>query len=213
MRLSPYRTSTTASLLPPLLPSQNPNSPNSSPPSPPPLPPQPPTLPPPPPSGRTTNSLPNALPVEHYTASTKPLSPVRRLISSSLEQVSTLRRGHRVGRIGCCIRVREKLRSSSMDRRRRSCEAITNRFVPSSSSLLPPLLAHFSLSQVSAVFNLSPSSASSRLPFSAPFPIDPSWRTRQTVGFVLDRLVGSFWTLLILLGLGKDARCVCSLSR
>lgn len=67
---------------------------------------------------------------------------------------------------------------------------------------------HPSREQVSAIFSLSPKAASSRLPVSSPFPIDPIWRQKQLAGFVLDRLVGSVWSLLVLLGFNKDARYV-----
>ncbi|KAM0754092.1 DNase I-like protein [Meredithblackwellia eburnea MCA 4105] len=39
-----------------------------------------------------------------------------------------------------------------------------------------------------------------RLPFAAPFPIDPFWRQKKLVGWAIDRFVGFFWCLLMLAG-------------
>ncbi|GAA5829566.1 hypothetical protein JCM11251_000207 [Rhodosporidiobolus azoricus] len=60
---------------------------------------------------------------------------------------------------------------------------------------------------VTALFYLPRSSAStSRLPFSSPFPIDPSWRLKKALGLVLDRFVGSVWCIVMLAGFNRDAR-------
>lgn len=50
-----------------------------------------------------------------------------------------------------------------------------------------------------------------RLPWKAPFAIDPSWRHKQSVGWAMDRLVGLVWCMLVLAGFNKDARWVSSL--
>ncbi|GAA5970052.1 hypothetical protein JCM11641_000248 [Rhodosporidiobolus odoratus] len=59
---------------------------------------------------------------------------------------------------------------------------------------------------VAAVFSLPSSAASSSLPFSSPFPIDPSWRTKRLIGLLLDRLVGSAWCILMLAGFNRSAK-------
>ncbi|GAA5871665.1 hypothetical protein JCM8547_007112 [Rhodosporidiobolus lusitaniae] len=60
---------------------------------------------------------------------------------------------------------------------------------------------------VTALFSLPSSSlSSSRLPFSSPFPINPSWRLKQILGFVLDRLVGSVWCFAMLAGFNRSLR-------
>ncbi|SCV69067.1 BQ2448_2087 [Microbotryum intermedium] len=45
-----------------------------------------------------------------------------------------------------------------------------------------------------------------RLPFTSPYPIDQRWRRKKVVGKVLDRFVGFCWCVVMLCGLGKDAR-------
>ena len=52
-----------------------------------------------------------------------------------------------------------------------------------------------------------------RLPFAAPFLIDPLWRQKQLVGWLLDRFVGFFWCLLMLAGFNRNLKCVPSLSQ
>lgn len=44
-----------------------------------------------------------------------------------------------------------------------------------------------------------------RLVLAAPFAIDPTWRRRQSMGRALDRFVGFFWCLFMLLGFNKNA--------
>ncbi|GAA5890232.1 hypothetical protein JCM6882_008762 [Rhodosporidiobolus microsporus] len=59
---------------------------------------------------------------------------------------------------------------------------------------------------VTALFSLPPAAATSRLPCSSPFPIDPSWHLKKALGYVLDRLVGSVWCIVMLAGFNRDAR-------
>ncbi|BGP14049.1 hypothetical protein JCM10213_002344 [Rhodosporidiobolus nylandii] len=59
---------------------------------------------------------------------------------------------------------------------------------------------------VAAIFALPSSAATTRLPLSSPFPIDPSWRIKQLVGLALDRSIGGAWCLIMLAGFGRDAR-------
>lgn len=47
-----------------------------------------------------------------------------------------------------------------------------------------------------------------RLPWKAPYKIDASWKQKQTIGWVMDRVVGLLWCLLVLAGFNKDARFV-----
>ncbi|KAL8293008.1 hypothetical protein RQP46_000702 [Phenoliferia psychrophenolica] len=47
-----------------------------------------------------------------------------------------------------------------------------------------------------------------RLPFAAPFKIDPLWRQKQLVGWALDRFVGFFWCIVMLAGFNRDLKCV-----
>ncbi|GAA5896752.1 hypothetical protein JCM5296_002993 [Sporobolomyces johnsonii] len=57
---------------------------------------------------------------------------------------------------------------------------------------------------VTAIFSLPPST--SLLPRRSPFPVDPAWRQKRSLGFALDRLVGAVWCLVVFAGFGKDAR-------
>ncbi|ORY78479.1 Endonuclease/exonuclease/phosphatase [Leucosporidium creatinivorum] len=45
-----------------------------------------------------------------------------------------------------------------------------------------------------------------RLPWKAPFAIDPSWKQKQLIGSAMDRFVGLVWCILVLAGFNKDAR-------
>lgn len=47
-----------------------------------------------------------------------------------------------------------------------------------------------------------------RIPYSSPYQIDRAWRRKKLIGWAMDRFVGFWWSLLILIGLGKDARLV-----
>ncbi|GAA5900550.1 phosphoinositide 5-phosphatase INP54 [Sporobolomyces salmoneus] len=58
---------------------------------------------------------------------------------------------------------------------------------------------------VTALFNI-PSPSSSSLPVKSPYPISPTWRQSQTLGMLLDRLVGLIWCVIMLAGLNKDVR-------
>lgn len=42
----------------------------------------------------------------------------------------------------------------------------------------------------------------------SPYPVDQSWRRKQVVGVMLDRLVGFWWSIFMLLGFGKNAGLV-----
>ncbi|KAM0792175.1 hypothetical protein ACM66B_004872 [Microbotryomycetes sp. NB124-2] len=58
------------------------------------------------------------------------------------------------------------------------------------------LLAKSSSSELSAL----------RLRAKNPYKVDPTWRRKKLFGWVLDRIVGLNWCLLVLLGFNKDAR-------
>ncbi|GAA5856870.1 hypothetical protein JCM5353_007305, partial [Sporobolomyces roseus] len=63
---------------------------------------------------------------------------------------------------------------------------------------------------VVAIFKVPPpssSSSSSSISYRpSPYPLSTTWRRSQIVGTALDRLVGLIWSLIVLLGFGKDAR-------
>lgn len=47
-----------------------------------------------------------------------------------------------------------------------------------------------------------------RLPFAAPFAVDPLWRQKQLIGWFLDRFVGFFWCIVMLAGFNRNLKCV-----
>ncbi|GAA5863004.1 hypothetical protein JCM3774_006717 [Rhodotorula dairenensis] len=59
---------------------------------------------------------------------------------------------------------------------------------------------------VAAQFLLPGSSVTQRIGEQAPYGIDQLWRVKQLAGFVLDRLVGSVWCMVMLAGFNRDLR-------
>lgn len=45
-----------------------------------------------------------------------------------------------------------------------------------------------------------------RLPSKSPFSIDSSWRRKQSIGWLLDRLIGFVWCLIMLAGFNRDTK-------
>lgn len=56
---------------------------------------------------------------------------------------------------------------------------------------------------MTAILQLQPPSGLSLHPSIRPFKIDSTWRTKQSIGIVLDRTLGNIWCLLILIGAGN----------